>query len=369
MAACGSSPIDRGARLGRFGDAALGEDRIAGDALRNYVQEILRGHGVDDEQAQIVSGNLVWSELVGRSTQGVVRMPVYAERLRRGVLKCPCSPTFEVCAPCMQLLDGDEGFGQYVGELGMRRAIEIARENGVGAVGVHNSNFFGTGAYFANMAARADMLALVVTNSFPKVAAHGGLKSVLGTNPFAFGAPRRNGQGILVDMATSALAGSTVREHAAKSRPLPAGLAINASNAPVTDARDVEAGALLPFGGAKGYGLALMVEVLGGVITGAGVSHGVASMYNNFKESGNNGHFLMALDISRWMPLEAYFDRLESLVATIKASGLGREVLLPGEARWKAYACNCVNGIAVAPETRVKLGQLAAPLGIRAPWE
>ena len=104
--------------------------------------------------------------------------------------------------------------------------------------------------------------------------------------------------------------------------------------------------------GAKGYGLALFVELFSGVITGAGVSHGIASMYNNFTKTGNNGQFLMALDITRWMDLETYFDRLGMADRDDKSSGAGRDVLLPGEARWQAYTYNSVNGIAVAPETR-----------------
>jgi LDH2 family malate/lactate/ureidoglycolate dehydrogenase len=311
---------------------------------------------------------MVWTDLVGRSNHGSVRLPTLIKRMQAGVLKCPCRPRFEASAPNMQLLDGDEGFGQYVGEIGMGKAIELAREDGAGAVGVHNSNFFGTGAYFVHQAARAGMVSLVTSNSVPNVAAHGGHKMVLGTNPFAFGAPRRNGRSLMGDMATSALAGSTIRDQIRKGLPLAEGLAIDEEGNPVTDPEKAKSSALLPIGGAKGYVLGLLGEIMSGVITGSGVSHGVASMYKDFTASGNNGHFFLALDISRWMPLEAFYDRLESLVQILKASAPEGEVLLPGERRWRAHDFNSANGILVEAPLRDALSELSTPLGIPPPW-
>ena len=346
----------------------MSEVRIPADALYAYLCRIMLAHGADEEQAQSICRNMVWTDLVGRSNHGIVRLPTFIERMQRGVLKCPARPRFEVSAVNMQLLDGDEGFGQYVGELGMAKAIEIARAEGAGAVGVKNSNFFGTGAYFVHQAAKAGMVSLVTSNSVPNVVAHGGVKVVLGTNPFAFGAPRRNGRSVMGDMATSALAGSTIREQIGKGLPLAVGLAIDEEGNPVTDPEKAKTSALLPIGGAKGYVLGLMVEILAAVITGAAISHGVASMYKNFTASGNNGHFFLAIDISHWMPLEEFYDRLEALLAIIKASAPDGEVLIPGERRWKAYDANNEKGILVDPVLRGKFLELSQPHAIAAPW-
>jgi LDH2 family malate/lactate/ureidoglycolate dehydrogenase len=212
-------------------------------------------------------------------------------------------------------------------------------------VAVRNSNFFGAGAFYAKLACDAGMLGLAVSNSFPKVAAHGGHLPVLGTNPFAFGAPRWNGEHLLVDMATSGLAGSTVREHIEKQTPLPLGLAVDAHGQPITDPAKVEEGALLPFGGAKGYGLALMVEVLAGVVSGAGIAAGVGSMYKDFERAADNGHFLVAIDVTRWMSLEAYYSRIEALVAMVKSSSPEGGVFYPGEVRWATLRDNQVHGV------------------------
>jgi len=346
----------------------MSETRVPSAALKAYAQAIMRACGVDEEQIRTVSDNLIWCELVGRANFGVQRIPIHMERVKRGVLSCPCRLEFHTMAPSIELLDGGGGFGHHVSWHGMERAVALARSHGLGIVGVRNSNFFGAGAYYAQQAASAGMIGFALSNSFPKVTAHGGFAPALGTNPFAFAAPRRDGRSFLLDMATSSLAGSTVRERMQTGQSLAPGMAADASGKPITDPGSVAAGALLPFGGAKGYGLALLVEILSAVITGAGISHGVASMYKNFAESGHNGHFLMAIDIARWLPAPVYFDRFDRLVQSVKASGLEQEVLMPGEARWSAYDDNSINGIAVGAETKQALSELAEPFGLRAPW-
>jgi LDH2 family malate/lactate/ureidoglycolate dehydrogenase len=344
------------------------EVRIAAQDLESYAKAIMRANGVDDAQLEVVAKNTIWCDLIGRASYGVLRLPILMKRVRHGVLKCPCNPVFREIAPALAHLDGDAGMGHYVAELAMTRAIELARAHGVGVVGVRNSNYYGTGGYFVNLAAQAGMVSMAFTNSYPKVAAYGGIKPVLGTNPIGFGAPRRNGQHLLLSMATSMTAGSKIREYLSKGAELPAGIAIDSRGNPITDPSRFDEGAMLPVGGAKGYGLALMVEILSGVITGAGTSHSVASMYFDFTQSADIGHFFVALDISRWMPLEQYFDRMEGLVALLKASGGSEEVLLPGEVRWRNYANNSQFGIPIDAKTRQVLEGLSEPHGIPPPW-
>lgn len=344
-------------------------ERIESGVLTGYAKQIMLASGVDDAQSQSLTDHLIWSELVGRSNYGLIRLPIHIQRVTQGLLKSPCEPSFQKLSDTMELLDGDEGFGHHIGKLGMQRAVELARHQGVGIVGVCNSNFFGAGAYYIQLAAEAGMVGLAMSNSFPKVAAFGGIRAVLGTNPFAFGVPRRNGESFLLDMATSGLAGSTVRAHIDQNEPLPEGLAVDGDGAPITDPKQVSEGALLPFGGAKGYGMALLVEILAGVMTGAGILHGVSSMYHSVSESGHNGHFLMALDISKWMPIETYFDRFEELVEGVKLSNTGHKVLLPGETRWQCYKDNLQNGILLDDHVRRSLQELSQPHGIQAPWK
>jgi LDH2 family malate/lactate/ureidoglycolate dehydrogenase len=133
----------------------------------------------------------------------------------------------------------------------------------------------------------------------------------------------------------------------------------------------VNSGALLPFGGAKGFGLGLMVEILSGVLTGSGFSHTVYSMYKDFERSGDNGHWFLALDIATFMPLQNYYERMETLVNWVKASGEGFEgmnVILPGENRWRAFEQTQTQGLRLDPHTQEALEQLSRQYAVPTPW-
>ena len=342
--------------------------RIDAQDLTEVSRGILIASGVDAVQARTVTENLIWCDMVGRRNHGVERLPILLKRVAKGLIKCPCKPEFETVSPSMARLQADQAFGHHAGAVATDKACDLAREHGMGAVGVTNSNFFGAGAYYANLAAQRGMISLVLSNSFPKVAAPGGLRSVLGTNPFAFGAPRRNGQALLVDMSTASVAGSTVREKMAKGERFPEGIAIDAAGEPITDPAQVMAGTLLTAAGAKGYGLALLVEILSGVLTGAGITHQVASMYKDFDQSGQNGHFILALDVSRWMAMDEYFTRTDFLMQALSESGEDGSVRMPGDSRWAHYRDSLDNGIQLETSTLASLEQLASERNVELPW-
>ena len=331
------------------------------EKLDQFVCNLLIASGVNASQAEVVSKILVWCDSIGRVNHGLSRLPIMLKRLSLHLVNGHCRPQFTHKSPALGLIDGDRGFGQYVGHIAMLQTLDLAEEEGIALVGVHNSNHFGAGAYYVQLAAERDMIGIAMSNSFPKVAPHGGIKPVFGTNPFAFGAPLQDGQSILLDMATSARAGSTVCKYIEAGQNLPDGVAVDAEGRPVVDMKSTNSFTLLPFGGAKGYGLALMIEVFSGVITGAGISHQVASMYNNFKKSGNNGHTFIAINIEKLLSLDMYFDRMELLTKLIKAS-IGQEsdaeVLFPGELRWRNYDSSKKKGISLDQSTITALQDL-----------
>jgi len=337
--------------------------------LKDFIIALFSACGVKADQCEAVASNMVWSELVGRCNFGVSRIPIHIERLEKGVLKPVCQPRFESISASCARLDADNGFGHFAGEIGMEKAVELARETGIGIVGVNNSNFFGTGAYFVDLAAKQGMVSLAMSNSFPKVVAYGGTKAVLGTNPFAFGAPRQNGENLMVDFATSSLAGSTVREYLGRGEPLPDGLAVLPNGDPLSDPARIGEGSLTPFGGPKGYGIALMVEILAGILTGSGFSHSVKSTYSNFVENSDSGHCLIAIDVEKWMAMHEFYQRFEALITLLKASGAKNQVLLPGEVRWQNYKDNLVAGISIPPAMVTTLDKLSDKYGISPPWE
>lgn len=342
--------------------------RIDPDQLFVGAKSILLAAGVDQAQAQTVTENLIWCDMVARRNHGVERLPILLEHVAAGTIKCPSTPTFQNLSPAMQKMDADQSFGHHAARLAIDRACDLAEQQGVGIVGVMNSNFFGAGAYYSKLAAERKMISLVLSNSFPKVAAPGGLRAALGTNPFAFGAPRANGHSVLVDMSTAAVAGSTVREKADKGEHFEESVAIDTNGAPIFDPNLVLGGTLLPAAGAKGFGIALLVEILSATLTGAAMSHQVGSMYKNFERSGENGHFFMAIDITRWMPIEHFYERMETLAQIIFASGSDNNIRLAGERRWQNYDESLSLGVELEPKTQIALADLADKHGVVLPW-
>lgn len=348
---------------------------VNAESLIHFVEQAV-ACVVDDtettEEPLVFARSLVWSDQIGRTTHGLWRLPTYLKRLSLGLIKCPCRAKIHRISDVVFHIDGNNGFGQYVGHIAMNAAIDGAARYGVGICGAYNSNHFGVGAAYLKMAADAGMIGLATSNSVPKMAAHGGVKAIFGTNPYAFGAPMRDGRHLMVDMATSASSGSMIMKYIEQGRSLPAGIAVDANGDSILDPAKVSDGVILPFGGAKGYGLALMVEILSGVITGACVSHQVSSMYNNFQNPGGNGHFFLALDISKFMSMDNYFDRMDDLKALIKSSGRNASesppVMLPGENRWNTLERSHVQGVKLDESTQTALLEVANRYGIEVPW-
>jgi LDH2 family malate/lactate/ureidoglycolate dehydrogenase/D-alanine-D-alanine ligase-like ATP-grasp enzyme len=344
---------------------------VKADDLEALTLSIVRASGATGPQAERFAKILVWNDRIGRATHGVWRLEAYCRRFELGLIRCPCAPIFNQTAAAAGTLDGDEGFGLYVGHVAMQRAIGLATKAGAGVVAVSNSNHFASAAYYVELAARRGMIGIALSNSTPRVAAFGGAKPVFGTNPIAFGAPRRDGRSVLVDIATSAISGAHLINCVEKGGVLEAGMAIDADGNPTIDPRRASDGALLPFGGAKGYGVALMVEILSGVLSGAAFSHDVRSMFKDFRSSGRNGHLFVAIDIARFMPLDTYHNRLDTLLGIVTHSGKDGQspVLVPGEGRWDAYDRTTRDGISLDRRAVRSLETLADRHGIPVPWK
>jgi len=330
--------------------------------------DVLTAAGADRAQAEGVVDVLVWADVCGRPNQGVWRLPILSRRLQAGLFSCPCEPRVASRAAAVAVMDGDNGIGHYVGRKAVDLAMQRAEKTGAAVVAVHDSNFLGALGYYVDRIARKNMLGIAFNNSFPKVAPFGGTKPVFGTNPLAFGAPRRDGTTVIVDTSTSSSAGSDITKAAELGQTLPVGIAIDRDGNPITDPRKVGQGALLSLGGgARGYALGLMVEILAGVATGAGISHTVKSMYKDFENPGNSGHFFVAIDIEALMPIDTFHDRMDFLVGALRDCG---DVLVPGERRWKAREGTlAAGGVELDESTTDALTKLADSLGVETPWK
>jgi LDH2 family malate/lactate/ureidoglycolate dehydrogenase len=314
---------------------------------------------------------MLWADLRGRHTQGLTRLPNFVERLSKGLIRSPAAMVWQEVGPAAALLDAGHGLGHVAGRRAILRAVELACVQGVGLVAVRHSNHFGAASYYCALAAEAGCLSFNYTNAFPKVAPYGGRKPILGTNPIAFGCPTRGAGPLLVDLSTGALSGGEARSTGDKGERLPPGVALDAEGRPTQDPAALKVGCLLPVGGARGFALGLMVEVLSGVLTGAAVGKEVGSLFSTWDRPVNVGHLFIAVHIERFLPLSEFLDRLDRLLTWIAATPPqeGFEaVRIPGDIRVQLAEKYMREGIPVAQESVDPLMQLARRFNLPLPW-
>jgi ureidoglycolate dehydrogenase (NAD+) len=342
--------------------------RFAIEDLEDFVTDVVVSCGGDEEQARAFAEVLVWSDAVGRPDHGLWRLGAYLERLERGLIRCPCRPTVTRSAPGLVDIDGDNGFGQYVGRLAVDLAVEAARDAGIALASVRASNHFGVGAYYVDRIAASGMLGLAVSNSVAKVAPHGGVRPVFGTNPLAIGIPRPSSPPVVVDMATAAVSGASVIRAAERGDTLPPGVLVAPDGSPLTDPARADEGAMLPFGGAKGSGVALFVEVLASVVSGAARSSQVRSMFNDFSGPAEMGHAFVVIDVARLSGSDAYGRRVEELFDEMgEGSAGGQPLRLPGDARWQALATSAAHGVDLDAGTWERMSAIAGRRSVALP--
>ena len=314
-----------------------------------------------------MAGSLVWTSLRGTDSHGVARVPIYVERLRGGLLNTRPRPSVLRRDGAVAMVDGDEGPGQVASVFATDLSIELAREHGAGVVTVRRSAHFGAAAFYAMRAAEQGLLAIALTNTEPLVIPYGGAEPALGTNPICLAGPA--GDGIFnLDMATSQVAMNRVWNARDEGRPIPEGWGVDAEGRPTTDAAAVTAA--MPLGGYKGYGLALMVEVLSGVLSGAGVRHGVGELYGGGGEPQNTGHFHLAIDPERTVGRERFAAVLGGLLGELRAippaPGFD-EVLVAGDPEDRARAERERSGVPIEPALWRTLQELSRELQVPVP--
>lgn len=300
---------------------------------RHFVERVLKGNGVTPTNASIVARCLIAADLRGVDTHGMNRVPSYMERIRQGVLDGSATPNLKQVTPVVAQVDANNGFGFVAADIGMAAAIESAKTYGIGMASVKNSNHFGMSAWVVQKALDADMMSLVFTNSSPALPAWGGKSILLGVSPLACGAPSKENPFIL-DMAPSIAARGKIYKAKRRGEQIPADWALDRDGKPTTDpTAALDGGVLLPMGGPKGSGLAVMMDVFSGVLSGSAFAGHVTGPYDPSKPS-NVGHFFVAIKPDLFMSLEDFRERMQYLynriVGAEKADGVDR-IYFPGE--------------------------------------
>ncbi|SEG90868.1 Malate/lactate/ureidoglycolate dehydrogenase, LDH2 family [Nonomuraea solani] len=326
--------------------------------LRDLARALLSAARVPPGTAAAVAESLVEADLAGHGSHGVRRIGPYLDRIEAGAIVPDALPEVVSRRGASAVVSGRRGFGQPAARLAAAEAATLAAAHGVGVVAIRECNHVGRLGEYAGTLAGSGLIAQIVGNADPTVAPYGGHRRMLGTNPMAWAVPRAGGAAVVMDWATAAMAEGKLGLLRAAGSPAPEGVLVDPEGRASTDPADFyRGGALLPFGGHKGYGLSVLIELVGGLLTGTGTA--CSPDYD-----GTFGTVITAVDITAFVPMESYVAQVESFCAALRASGPG--VVVPGEPEAAARAARLKEGIPLPAPVWEELGVLASRLGV--PW-
>ncbi|WP_167760847.1 Ldh family oxidoreductase [Geodermatophilus sp. DF01-2] len=335
--------------------------------LRSFVVSLLSALGLPEQHAQDTATALIDADLAGRSTHGVRLLPPYAARLRDGAIAT--APRLRVLSRtgAVSVLDGGNGLGQVVAAWAVRHSVEVARELGAAVTTVRRSNHLGALGSFTRAAAEQGMVCFLVQNTRANMAPAGGRQAAVGNNPFSFAVPAR-GFPVVLDLSCSAVARSNIDLAAERGEPIPEGWALDPDGHPTTDPRLGLLGAVLPFAGHKGSGLAVVMGALAGALSGAAFGAAVPPL-SDYSRERDLGHFLLVVDVAALGDPEELIGRVDGYVGEIGGSapapGVDR-VRVPGEAADVRRRALLAEGIVVPAGLAAALRALADELGVPA---
>ena len=352
------------------------------DPLRDFSARVFEKMGVPPDDAVVTADVLVAANLRGINSHGVARLKRYVDGLRDGVMLA--RPNIEIVHQTAgtALIDGGAGLGQPVGVRGMKLAIKKAQEMGVGFVAVRSSNHYGIAAYYAMMALDQEMIGISMTNAAVLVVPTFGKDAMLGTNPISVATPAGEERPFVLDMATSTVPRGKLEVYDRRGKPLPLGWATDEHGVATSDGRRVldnllarAGGGLLPLGGEgelfrgyKGYGLSLLVDILSGVLPGAGYAN---TIYPKTPEGkplpADVGHFFGAIRIDAFRPQGEFKATMDDLIRRLKVSAKAEgaeRIYIHGEKEFEEEERHRREGIPLHPKTIATMQQIAQELGV-----
>lgn len=316
--------------------------------LRSLVTERLSEAGLNLPHAEIVADVLVHADLRGVRSHGVIRTEHYVKRLKAGSLNP--APDFAVkeVRSGAAVLNADAGMGHVACCEAMDKAVEMAKTTGIAMVGVENGSHCGALSYFVLRAVAHDMIGMAVTHTDKCVAPYGGAKAFFGTNPIAFGFPTKKNEPVVLDMATSNTAFGNILHAKEQGKPIPDDWGIDSEGAPTTDPEKVEA--MTPFGGYKGYGLALVIDVLTGVLMGAKYGPHITAMYGDYDKPRELASLMIAIDPSTFTSVDGFKLQMDAMVDELHSQPPGpgfERVLVAGDPQKILEEANLKSGVPV----------------------
>jgi LDH2 family malate/lactate/ureidoglycolate dehydrogenase len=328
--------------------------------------------GLSLRNARLTAANLIFANLRGVDSHGVIRMKIYVDRLRAGGFKPKVRLKVVSDQESSVLIDARHGVGQVAAAAAMKLAISKAKKTGVAVVSVKNSNHFGASAFYAVQALEHGMIGFASTNAGPTMAPTGGREGRLGNNAMAIAVPAGRFPPIVLDMATGAVAWGKIFVARQEKRKIPATWALDKHGVPTDDPKAAaHQGLIQPFGGYKGYGLSLLIDILTGVLSGGGFSTHVRTLYKQIEAPSQVAHTCAALRIDAFIPLAAFRKRMDEMIQLMhfcpRAPGVER-ILVPGEIEHETEQRRKAEGIPINAALRDELRVLGRELGVKPPF-
>ncbi|WP_353475084.1 Ldh family oxidoreductase [Salipiger sp. H15] len=337
--------------------------RVAEEEARALARDAFLRAGLPPRAAEATAGQLVLAEMMGITTHGLNRVKTYIDRLARGVADPAALPVVERPAPALLRVDGRNALGTVVMVEALSAAMEAARATGIAAAFCRHSTHFGAAAPYCHLACEAGFAAIVLSNATPVIPPAGGREARLGNNPIAVALPDPGGAHVIFDAALSVSSRSAIRRARDEGRPIPPHWATDRHGAPTTDAQAALSGLLLPIGGTKGAGLALSVDLLAGVLSGAGFLDRIPDLEATPGARQDLGHVLILIDADRLLPAAERGPRLDAFRRSLCTSAPldpAAPVRLPSDRARAQMARAKRDGLPLPAALLAELRQLAA---------
>ena len=341
---------------------------ITPNDLKAFCIQAMYKAGMTDADACTSARVMVTNDTWGIHTHGSRQLRYLLRALRDGRLDARAVPEVIAQGPAWALVDGHNAFPMVTATQAMAVAIQKARECGIAYVGVKGSSHYGAAGYYANMAAELDLIGISVTNTDPIMTVPGSSGRVFGTNPFAYAIPAGEEKPVFLDIAVSTVAATKVLAARDMGKEIPDNWIVDKDGLPSTQPQDfVDGGAMVPMAGHKGYGFALLVEVLAAVMTGAGITQEVPSWIADQPNPINQGHAFIAIDVSKMTPIEQFKQRMDRMIREIKSAPKAKgstRIYLPGEMEWERRESALEQGMTLPEHVIGSLAGVAEDWGL-----
>ena len=317
--------------------------------LKKLVSSIFKKHGLSKNYSDISTNALINAELVGAYGHGLSRLRMYCERISKKVINPKPKIKIRKISQSISHIDADNSIGFVAADIAIKKAIQNAKKTGVGMVAVKNSGHYGLSGYYAEQAVRKNLITMIYTSAPPAVAPYGALKSLFGTNPICFGTPTGSRVPFILDTSISMINRGKIRVAARNNQKIPGDVALDKFGKPTTDANKALEGVQLPIASFRGSGLAWMVDILSGVLTGGNHAGRVKDPFDDFSGPQNIGHLFITFKTNLFV--KNYTSRIKDNIKTIKKlpkiKGV-KEIMYPGQNKYKRFKMNSKKEIKIS---------------------